>query len=276
MNRTAIYAHYDEDAKVKPYVLLALRELAAVCNDIVFLSTSPLPQAEIGKLSGLVSSVRLKDNIGLDFGMWQAGLSDVRLGEIDELLLVNSSVVGPVFPLGPILEEMAAAPFDFWGMTENYDIKWHLQSYFLCFKKPVLSSGQLARFFESVLPYRDKQAIILSYELGLTAYLSDCGFRAGSFAALPRMNIPASVRHRLLVKKRDPTLFHADTLLLNGVPFVKVNLFRNNPGRVRLQDLYLLLQKNSFDLSLLPAEAPSLQRGFWQALRSPLKNGVVR
>lgn len=276
MNRTAIYAHYDAEAKVKPYVLLALRELAAVCKQVHFVSTSDLPQAELDRLEGLVSSVHLKENVGLDFCMWQSALASMSLDGVDELLLVNSSVVGPVFPLAPVLEEMTAAPFDFWGMTENHSIKWHIQSYFLCFKKSVLRSGQLERFFGSVLPYRDKQAIILSYELGLTAYMKDCGFRVGSFAALPRMQISPAVRHRLLVKKRDPTVFHADTLLSNGVPFIKVSVFRDNPGRVPLAPLYRLLSQNSFDLMLMPCGKARSPKGFWNAIRRSLQRGVFR
>src|SRR3954452_7881501 len=167
MKRAAVYAHYDEAAEVKPYALLILRALREVCSSVAFVSTASLPPAELAKLEGLVTNVHLKENVGLDFGMWQAALSGLTLDEFDELLLVNSSVIGPVFPLLPILEEMGRAPVDFWGMTESREIKWHLQSYFLCFKREVLRSGELAKFFSSVLPYRDKRAIILSYELGL-------------------------------------------------------------------------------------------------------------
>jgi rhamnosyltransferase len=253
MKRVAVYAHYDEAGEVKPYVLLVLRELAATCAQVLFVSTaSTLAASELDKLRDLVSSVTQKENIGLDFGMWQSALAELALEDVDELLLVNSSVVGPVFPLAPILEEMALAPFDVWGMTESYSIKWHLQSYFLCFKKAVLTSGHLQRFFRSVLPYRDKQAIILSYELGLTAYFVDQGFQVGPVTALARMRIPKAVRHRLVNRKRDATLFHPDTLLANGMPFVKVALFRDNPGKVSLEPVYELMRRQSFDCSVVP------------------------
>ncbi|HKO52604.1 MAG TPA: rhamnan synthesis F family protein [Polyangiaceae bacterium] len=261
MKRIAVYAHYDADDQVKSYVLLVLRELAATCEQVLFVSTSALPDRELDKLHGLVSSVKLKENIGLDFAMWQSALSGLELHDVDELLLVNSSIIGPVFPLAPILEEMTLAPLDVWGMTECHVTKWHLQSYFLCFKKSVLASGELQRFFSSVLSYKDKQAIILSYELGLTAYLVDRGFRVGSFGALARMQIPKSVRRRLVKRRRDPTLFHPDVLLQNGMPFVKVSLFRDNPGRVPLGPVYELMRQQAFDCTVVPVARPAREPG---------------
>lgn len=269
MKRAAIYAHYDEAAELKPYVVHILESLRQVCSSIAFVSTACLPRAELAKLDGLVTSVQLKENIGLDFGMWQSALSGLAIDGLDELLLVNSSVIGPVFPLLPILDEMARAPVDFWGMTESKEIKWHLQSYFLCFKRPVLSSGQLSKFFSSVLPYRDKEAIILSYELGLTSYLVDQGFRAGSFCSPQRVTDRAA--RRQFNKRRNLTLFCPRALLEAGMPFVKVSLFRDNPIRVRLGSVYSLLERMSFDMTLLPkprqvpvrAEA----KGFWSWMR---------
>jgi lipopolysaccharide biosynthesis protein len=261
MKRIAVYAHYDESGEVKPYVVLVLRELAATCEQVLFVSTATLPDGELDKLRGLVSTVKLKENIGLDFGMWQSALPGLDLSEADELLLLNSSIIGPVFPLAPILEEMARAPFDAWGMTESHSIKWHLQSYFLCFKKSVLVSGHLQRFFRSVLPYKDKQAIILSYELGLTAYLVDQGFRVGSVGALARMRVSKSVRDRLVNRRRDPTLFHPDILLANGMPFVKVSLFRDNPGRVPLEPVYDLMRRQSFDCAVVPVARAAREPG---------------
>src|SRR3954447_20053622 len=98
MKRAALYAHFDEAAEIKPYVVLVLRALREVCSSVGFVSTACLPPAELAKLEGLVTSVHLKENVGLDFGMWQMALSGLALEELDELLLVNSSIIGPIFP----------------------------------------------------------------------------------------------------------------------------------------------------------------------------------
>ena len=261
MKRLAVYAHYDEAGEIKPYVLTVLVALARECESVVFVSTASLSRGELSKLDGLVTNVQLKENVGLDFGMWQSALAGLPLAELDELLLVNSSVVGPVFPLADILQKMADAPLDFWGMTENHVIKWHLQSYFLCFKKRVIASGHVQRFFASVLPYRDKQALILSYELGLTAYLSDYGFRGGSFATIA--GVPSGAAS-FAKKAKDPTLFHPDRLLRCGLPFVKVSLFRDNPGHVALEKVTALMEAADFDTKLVPfyEQDSRSQRGF--------------
>ena len=63
---------------------------------------------------------------------------------------------------------MDAAGWDFWGMTENWELCRHIQSYFLVFRRPVLASPALPTFFESVLPFRNKKNVILAYESGVT------------------------------------------------------------------------------------------------------------
>ena len=50
MNRVALFAHYDSQAEVKPYVVTFLRGLREVCNEIVFVSTAALPDRELERV----------------------------------------------------------------------------------------------------------------------------------------------------------------------------------------------------------------------------------
>ena len=56
-------------------------------------------------------------------------------------------------------------------MTDSFEIRWHVQSYFLVIKRRALQSLAFSQFFNAVLPYRDKDQVIRSYELGLTRFL---------------------------------------------------------------------------------------------------------
>src|SRR5687768_7677270 len=102
MRRLALFAHYDPDSEVKPYILYYLERLRVDCARIVFISTSPLPEAEIEKLESRADRVLLKENVGLDFGMWQYAVERENLTGYDELVLTNSSIFGPIYPLTPI------------------------------------------------------------------------------------------------------------------------------------------------------------------------------
>ncbi|HTM45798.1 MAG TPA: rhamnan synthesis F family protein [Polyangiaceae bacterium] len=231
MKRVAFFAHFDAQDRIKPPVQALLRGLKPGCARIVFISTSKLSDAELAKLDSLVDQTLLKDNVGLDFGMWQHALARCDLADADELVLVNSSVVGPVFPLQPILDKMSADPCDFWGMTDNTEIAWHLQSYFLVFKRRVLDAKEFAEFWRSIVAEQPKNQIIQKYEVGLTRYLKDRGFNPAAFAATANMRSALQRWWMRLTSRANTTLFSPLELLNAGMPFVKVALLKDKSRR---------------------------------------------
>lgn len=244
MSRLILFAHWDADAEVKPYIVAHLRALRDLGGRIEFLSNSPLPPEEVDKVRGLVGGVRLRENVGYDFGMWQDAIARADLSRVDELVLTNSSVIGPFSPLSPIFERMGGAGWDFWGMTESWTHVHHVQSYFLVMKRAVVQSRALARFFEGVMPYRLKEQVILAYELGLSTWLWENGFTGG--AAFPPASLPRAWLADLLVrrirpwvyrKRKDPTIYYPDRVWRAGMPYVKVALFRRWPLRTRVLGL---------------------------------------
>lgn len=271
MARLAIYAHFDADRRVRPYVLHALQSLRALSDRLVFVSTAGLPEGELAKVDALVDRSLACENRGYDFAMWQAALRTVDARSYDELVLLNSSVLGPIVPLAPIFERMAARPdVDFWGATECTTFAPHLQSYFLVMKTRVLHSEPFRAFFESVLPYRDKLQVIRSYEIGLTRFLVDEGFRydaivddralgralrRGRLGREPLGPLHAAVRTanawRWYFERLNPTLLWPIELVTLGVPFMKLEHFRTNPLRIRRERFVTALGELGYPRELL-------------------------
>jgi rhamnosyltransferase len=158
--------------------------------------------------------------------MWAQAIRNLDLRAWDELVLTNSSIIGPVTPLAEAFERMRGTDCDFWGMSDTLAIDYHIQSFFLVFRSSLLKSGQIERFFASVLPYRHKLQVIRSYELGLTQFLLDQGFVPAALASV--------YDRRLRLGSGNPSIRTPMTLLGLGVPYVKVELLRDNPERLRL------------------------------------------
>lgn len=250
MRRHAIFAHYDRQNEVKRYVLFYLHELSKVTDGTTFVTTSELGPREVEKLGSTCESVLMKQNAGFDFGMWQHALERIDASRYDELLLTNSSVFGPLWPLSSELDGMAHVDCDFWGLTENFELAWHVQSYFLVFRRRVLESECFQAFWRSVLPYRDKFQVIRSYEVGLTRFLRDHGFVAR--VAYPESRIVP--RRRLTSgkpKPLNPTCLYPARLLDERMPFVKVELLRDNPGNVPLEPVRERMRASGYDMSLV-------------------------
>src|SRR5262249_1949876 len=146
-SRLALFAHFDAEDRLKKYVVEYLARLKSVCDRIVLVSTSRLAESEMDKVRPFVETILLKDNVGYDFGMWQHALERTDLADVDEIVLANSNVFEPIHPLEPIFRRMTEDGCDFWGMTDNFEYRWHLQSYFLVFKREVLRSEAFRSFF---------------------------------------------------------------------------------------------------------------------------------
>lgn len=240
MKRLLIYAHYDKDGVVRRYVESGLAAMRNDVSAIVFVTTAKLAGAEKEKIRPLAERWMEVDNIGYDFFSWRTGILSVEgeLGNYDELVLVNSSVIGPVFPLANVFGKMWRSAADFWGMTESLEITPHLQSYFLVFRKRLVGDPAFIDYWRNLLPLPDRQDVINEYELKLTAYFTERGFKADRFiqsSDIRRANLRywfSGFRPEL-----NPTLMYPLELLKLKMPFVKIQLLRDNPHHVDLAGL---------------------------------------
>lgn len=258
--RLALYAHYSNNGEIALYVLHYLLHLRELGFRICFVSNSPIPQATERELRELCEKVIERENTGYDFAMWQRALAEYDLVQFDELLLTNSSIIGPLHPLGPLWERAAASECDFWGMTDNDESRPHLQSYFMVFRRQALEHSCFQEFWRSVLPFNDKRQIIESYEVGLTRWLEEHGLKWN--ALFPQKYIHAVFLHRLSFARKlknrvrpvwlppNTTIFLPDLLLEFGMPFLKVGLLKGDGELIVRPDIALRL----LETSTLPKE----------------------
>ncbi len=244
--RLALYAHYSSSDGLALYVLHFLRELRELGFQICFISNSPIPPPREPELRELCDKIIQRENTGYDFAMWKRALAEYELAQFDELLLTNSSIVGPFHPLKPLWERAAAFPCDFWGLTDNDEFTRHLQSYFLVFRRKVLEDPCFQAFWRSVLPFHDKEAAVASYEIGLSKWLEQHGFKWK--ALFPQKDVQAlyvsrrsffeRVRNRIrcVGLLENTTIFLPDLLVEIGMPFLKLKLLagggEGEPARV--------------------------------------------
>lgn len=248
MRRAVILAHYDADGEVKPYVRYYLKALAEHAERVCFASTAP--GVDPSGLEGVTEPPLLLENRGFDFAMWKTAMQRLDLSNVDELVLTNSSVFGPVGDLGAAFAAMSDREADFWAITESFELTWHLQSYFLVLRRPAFESTAFARFFESVLPYREKNNVIFAYELGLSQWLKEAGLRPAALLPAPELwsKTPGAMVEPPLA---NPTKHLPRRLLERGCPFVKVEALRDNPGEADLRQLRRRMKKGGYPMALV-------------------------
>jgi lipopolysaccharide biosynthesis protein len=259
--RLALYAHFSSNQGVAGHVFYHLQELKRLGFRVCFISNSPLSKGSESELAALCERVIQRENVGFDFCMWQRGLAEYDLSKVDELLITNSSIIGPVRSLAPLWTRPELEQCDFWGLTDNTEISHHLQSYFLVFRRPVIQSDCFSRFWASVLPYRDKSQVIRSYEIGLTCWLEQNGFKWASVFPEQAIWRRHFEERTLLTKVKDrirnrrppglnTTVRQPRILIEAGMPFLKAVLLKPGNDLLQPEVAYSLLRT-----SALPKEA---------------------
>lgn len=260
--RLVIFAHFDRDNIIDDYVIHYLGELRQIAERLIVVTTSFLNDASIQSTKSIVDDLIIRENSGYDFCSWQKGIELAGdLSHYDEVVICNDSVYGPFFPLARTFERMERRRCDFWGMTESNEILHHIQSYFVVFKKRIISSREFKEFWEGINAEPSKQRVIEKYEIGMSQFLMKNGFSCQAlFRQTGKMllanwietrpnfidkgNIVASIlsfgnrwmKHlvRLLSYYKlidtsnhiNPTHFFWKEMLTDGIPFVKISLLR--------------------------------------------------
>ncbi len=220
MKRVAVFAHYDVHNIVDDYVILYLRALKHVAEDIVFVSDCNLPESETEKIKSLCCHIiATKHGEANDFGSYKRGLAFLRskANLYDEIILANDSCYC-VNSFEPIFKKMSQKKCDFWGMTDNKEkgVLHHLQSYFLVFRKPVFQKNEFWVFFEKIEKQEKKRSIIFLYEVGLSQFLLRLGFVMKAAYKKRGLHNPSVSENALyILKKRGPLL--------------KVEVLKSNP-----------------------------------------------
>lgn len=234
--RLAILAQWSSAMDVPAHVHVHLEGLRPLVDRLILVSNSPIDQASRLRISNICDVVVERENQGWDFGAWRDVLAMEDPANWDHVILTNSSVIGPLHPLEPIVELMERRKVDFWGMIQSQQHTRHLQSYFMSFSKEVITSNAWREFWVSVADTRDKSRVIRENELGLSRTLIRSGFKIdswvpfqafpNSFRWIPLLGRPALmwIRFPYDVNYMNRSLLMHQELIKSGFPYLKASL----------------------------------------------------
>ncbi len=265
--KIVLFMHFDSRGVVRQQLLDYMRELQENDRQIVFVTNSGKLRPEgMAALRGLCAAVIIRRNMGYDFGAWADAIRFLKLPrpETEEVILANDSVFGPLMPLSDTLRRLNYDKADVWGLTESWQVRYHLQSFFLAFGAAALRNEAFGKFWRRVRPVPAKSYIVRAYEIGVTQAMVKGGLRCAalwSYESLIKLvnrdeleklivaeeselgrTDPVQVTRKLQVLRiRDaaarrvalnPTSDLWRQLLLAGFPFIKRELLRDNPTKV--------------------------------------------
>ncbi|HTE32485.1 MAG TPA: rhamnan synthesis F family protein [Chryseolinea sp.] len=268
-----LFAHFNENDEVSEYVFTYLQHLADLGFYIVFISNSPVKEVFSQRLTASFKcSVNTRENKGGDFGAWKWAMQkDLVPSDVDDVLLANDSVFGPLFDLEPIIQSMKERELDFWGMTDSAQGGWHIQSYFLLLTAKVYFSDQFKHVFEEDFGSLGKKQIINKGEIYLSTALQGAGFKGGAFISQNNFSFRGDNRDF------NPTHFFWRELIERfKFPFIKKDLVTKNQEHINdaLQAFELIERKSNYNLDLIVDFFPAHKRMVANS-PSPLKPLVL-
>ncbi len=211
IRRICLFAGYDPDGIVDDCVVDYVRELARHA-DVYYLSDGDMRPGELDKLAGVTRGAWAVRHGAYDFGSYAMLARDLVGWEVietcDELIFANDS--GYLLrPLDEVFARMDAKPCDWWGLQatkgvsatrnkpanqfrqpipmqevvdrklaeyeEEYFYDFHVGSYFLAFRAPVISDAGFRKLIDGVIQQGRKLNIVRKYEIGITRHLIGYG-----------------------------------------------------------------------------------------------------
>lgn len=234
--RLGIYFFFDKNGVVDKYVPYFLEDIKRNVTDILTVCNGKLTEEGKGILEQY-GEVLVRENKGLDVWAYKTALEHVgweKLEQYDEIILMNSTIMGPVYPFAETFEKMSAKDLDFWGLTEYFKIDGdpfgccpygylpdHIQSHFIVCRNSLVKSREFHEYWEQMPMITDYSQAVGMHEAVFTKHFSDLGYRwdisvemedLREYSGYPLMMCP----RKLLEERRCPifkrrSFFHTIT-----------------------------------------------------------------
>lgn len=220
-NKLILYASYQVGENLPGYVRFALKHLAETDFTVVLLTNKrPLSAETNAFLEENHIHLYLTENRGFDFGMWRRFLREIAQGNskfaslnsIERLLLVNDSIVYYKNNFADFIRRAEQSDGDAVSLTQNDQIRPHLQSFFLYLKQEALGA-----FYMHLMETPEQETfynVVHRLEVGLANTFDE-----------------AEVRMEALYPTARPTLFAYPELIAQGAGFVKRKLLQHRFDR---------------------------------------------
>jgi hypothetical protein len=262
-----LFMHFDKYGRVRKQILDYISEFHATGRAVVFVTNSGfLTGPAMADLQKICAGIIIRKNRGYDFGAWCDAVEHLKLplADTQEVIFANDSVFGPLKPIAPMLNRIDYTKADIWGLTESWQYRYHLQSFFFAFGPVALRAPVFKTFWDGIKPVAAKVYVVRNYEIGITQTMIKAGLRCAAlwpYQDLIKRIDDASFEALIIdsetdVGKADPILrnrrLHAlrlrdavarrialnptadlwRQLLQSGFPFLKRELPRENPTDV--------------------------------------------
>ncbi len=190
MRRIAFYLFYDKDGIVDDYIIYKLQKLSEFVDTIFVVSNSQVDKENRKKIENVCDTFFVRENIGFDVWGYKEAMESFgreKLRDYDELILLNYTFFGPIFPFSELFSSMENRHCDFWGISahkevepnpvfDNKKLPLHIQSHFIAVRRNMFTSKAFEDYWDNMPMIQSYYDSILKHESRFTEHFHQQGF----------------------------------------------------------------------------------------------------
>lgn len=184
--RLGIYCFYDKYGHAASFIKTFLDDLMDNLDDLVVVVNGQLSDQARQLFSEYTKTIIVRENKGLDVAAYKQAILTLgweKLESYDEVICLNDTVMGPVYPFREMFACMDRKDVDFWGITayagetvDKEQIPTHLQAYWHAYRRSLVSSPAFHEYWETMPLWKDYAEVTRKHEMTFTKHFTDLGF----------------------------------------------------------------------------------------------------
>ena len=189
--RLGIYCFYDKNGRAAKFIDVFLAELSKYVTDLVVVANGACSSQAKTMFSQYTDHIIVRENVGLDAAAYKQAMLELgwkKLQEYDEVICLNDTVMGPVYPFSEMFSKMDAKPLDFWGITAyeggtfaDEEVPTHLQAYWHAYRRSLVSSKEFQHYWEEMPIMTNYAEVTHKHEMYFTPHFEELGFTWSSY-----------------------------------------------------------------------------------------------
>ena len=266
IKRLIIFLFYDKEGIVDGYIPTLFEGLKDFYDKLCFVANGKLQDEGRRKVEKYVTDFLVRENKGFDVWGYKEGLEYYgweELEKYDEVILMNYTIFGPLYPFSEMFEEMNGKDLDFWGITKHHKvdedvfgtckygyIPEHIQSSFLVIRNSLLKTKDYQDLWKNMPMINSYAESVGLYEVIFTKEFNEKGYKSGVY--IDTNDLEGYTRY--------PLMMMSDELIINRrCPIIKLKSFSQNYmdilidtfGTCTLNSYEYIKEKTNYDTDLI-------------------------
>ena len=258
VRRLCIFSFQDGDGVVDGYVTYFLKELGRHVERILIYSSGPLSRDSEITLRGLGHEIFERPRTSSDVLAYKDGLEHIGFdqeGHYDEVLMVNHTCFGPLFPFEELFSTMDGRSCDFWGITASRDASgpsastrqpWgYLNTHFIAVRASLLRSLAFRNYWKAMEDPSSHELTPANHERAFTGYFSRLGYSCECYLDCAKYGT------------QQPAIYDVDETVIDRSPILARDVVVADPRMLErhavdlARTLRLIEQTSTYDRSLI-------------------------